>query len=420
MKKILTLLLSLCFFLPLRGQDTITLAQCYQLVQKHYPVLLQNPLLKQQLALALKNLNARYLPSLSLQAQATYQSDVTSLPLKLPGMDIPEVAKDQYRAVVDVQQLIFDGGSVRRQKKIQKTTSALLLQKQKITFHQLRKQLNEWYETVLITQAREKTLNLQHSNLEQQLQKIKSAIKNGIALSSQSDELKAALLQTEQQLRNLKAQLHSSLQALSLVTGKPLGDSVYLKLPETPTTDIKESIQRPELKQFSLKSQLLEQQSSLLKVNNLPKVSAFAQGGYGRPGLNMLNNDFDWFYMAGIRLKWNIWDWNQTQRKQRSLQIDARKLQLEKDNFLLQTNIALSQALSIIHSLEQSIQKDKQIVQLRNKIRKTASSRLMHGVITPTEYLIKLNDETAAHIQQKEHIIQLRFAQLNYQLLKNN
>jgi hypothetical protein len=101
------------------------------------------------------------------------------------------------------------------------------------------------------------------------------------------------------------------------------------------------------------------------------------------------------------------------------LQLDAQQLNLQKDNFLLQTNVDLAQEWSEIGSLEDDIKKDEQIVSLREKIRKTASSQLAQGVITPTEYLIQLDDETTARIQQQAHIIQLRFAQLNYQLLKS-
>lgn len=403
-----------------QNRDTLTLRQCYQLAQKHYPVLQQDPLLKQQLALTLKNLNTRYLPGLSLQAQATYQSEVTSIPFKLPGMDIPEVPKAQYRAALNVQQLIYDGGTISKQKNLQQTATALSLQQQEITFHQLKKQLNEWYTTVLITQAKEQALTLQQYNLTQQIKQTEAAIKNGAALPSQSDELRVALLQAGQQLSTLEANHKAGIKALRLVTGASLSDTVHLTLPEEPAMHISDSIQRPELKHYTLQDQLLQQQSSLLKVKTLPKINAFVQGGYGRPGLNMLNNDFDWFYMAGIKFNWNLWDWNNKNRKQRSLQLETERLHLKKNNFLLQTNIALSNALSKIHSLEKNLQKDKQIVRFRHKIRKTASSQLTHGVITPTEYLIKLNDETNANIQQQIHIIRLRFSKLNYELLKNN
>ncbi len=409
------------FGLPFQGRgqtsQKLTLQRCYELAEAHYPLLQQDSLLKQQLALARKNLSTHHLPQLSLQARVTYQSDVTTIPLKLPGMEIPEVAKDQYQGLLDIQQLLFDGGSTEKQKALQQVKTALALQQQQLTFHQLKRQLNDNYAGLLIIQAKKKTLLLQQATLEQQLKQTRAAVQRGVALPSRSDELYVALLKVKKQIRLLQTNHQSGLQVLSLLTGKKLNTRTRLVLPEKKSASPNAPISRPELKIFSLQNRLYEQQSALLK--NSPKLSAFIQGGYGRPGLNMLNNEFDWFYMAGIRLHWDLWDWHAQKRKQESLQIDARRLQLKKENFMLTTHIQLARALSEIQALEENINKDKQIVQLQNKIRATASSQLAHGIITPTEYVIKLNNETAARIQQHIDLIRLRFARINYQLLKH-
>ncbi len=403
---------------PGRGQtnEKLTLQACYERAKAHYPLLQQDTLLKQQLALAQKNLEVRYLPRLTLQGRATYQSDVTTIPVKLPGMEIPEVAKDQYQGLLDVSQLLFDGGTVRKQKALQQVKTALALQAQKITFHQLKKRLNDNYAGLLIIQAKKNTLLLQQATLEQQLKKTRAAVQNGVALPSRSDELQVALLKVKKQIRSLETAYQGGLRVLSLLTGKQLNPRTRLVLPEKTPTSPADRISRPELKIFALQNQLFEQQSALLK--HTPKLSAFVQGGYGRPGLNMLNNEFDWFYRAGIRLNWHFWDWHEQKRKQASLQIEARRLQLKKENFMLTTHVQLARAHSDIQALEENINKDKQIAQLRHQISTTASAQLAHGIITPTEYLIKLNNETTARIQQHIDLIRLRFARINYQLLK--
>ncbi len=407
------------FHLHAQDENRLDIETCYRLAQAHYPVLQQDHLLQEQLDIALKNINSHYLPQASLQGQATYQSDVTSIPVKIPGMDIPEAAKDQYRATLHLQQLIYDGGNTKRQKQIQKTQNNISIQRQAITFHQLKIQLNKLYAGILLTKARINAVRTRQSGLGKQLQLAEASVKNGVALPSHADELRVALLQGSQQLNALQADRRAGIRALSLITGKTLSDSILLVLPQKINIDLKQEIERPELRQFALQTKLLGHQSSLLDAGSRPQISLFADGGYGRPGLNMLNDHFDWFYMAGIQLQWHLWDWNKKKRQQHILKLDAKKIELQKENFLLQTETALSRALSKIQMLEENIQKDEQITRLRKKISKTAASQLVHGTITPTEYLIKLNNETAAQIQQQSRLIQLRFAQLDYQLLKN-
>jgi hypothetical protein len=48
--------------------------------------------------LEIEAINKAKLPTIDLNAQATYQSDVTSLPISLPNVTVNPPNKDQYRA----------------------------------------------------------------------------------------------------------------------------------------------------------------------------------------------------------------------------------------------------------------------------------------------------------------------------------
>src|SRR5680860_1697687 len=98
------LLLMLIFILPftVAAQETITLDECFDLVTENYPLAKQSSLLENQVQLDIEALQKGKLPKLDINAQATYQSDVTSLPLQLPNITIEPPNKDQYRATLDV------------------------------------------------------------------------------------------------------------------------------------------------------------------------------------------------------------------------------------------------------------------------------------------------------------------------------
>lgn len=79
--KIWTLLLVIIFVPMLKAQDSITLENCYVLSRQNYPLLKQQRILETIKDYTIENLSKGYLPNLSINGQASYQSDVTELPL---------------------------------------------------------------------------------------------------------------------------------------------------------------------------------------------------------------------------------------------------------------------------------------------------------------------------------------------------
>src|SRR5689334_10540852 len=115
--KFLKLSIPLIFFAHVQGiSQTITLNQVQEQARKNYPSLKQRNLISQSAGLNVSNLNKNYLPQVSLNGQASYQSDVTKIDVDVPGFKFDAPAKDQYKVTADVNQLIFDGGATKNQK----------------------------------------------------------------------------------------------------------------------------------------------------------------------------------------------------------------------------------------------------------------------------------------------------------------
>src|ERR1044071_5840819 len=78
-----------------QDQGPLNLQKAYDLAQKNYPVTKQSGLIEQTASLTIDNLSKGYLPQVTLSGQATYQSDVTRVPVNLPGFTIESPSKDQ-------------------------------------------------------------------------------------------------------------------------------------------------------------------------------------------------------------------------------------------------------------------------------------------------------------------------------------
>jgi outer membrane protein TolC len=93
-----------------KAQTTLTIQDCYSLAKANYPLLKQRDLITKSKEYTVQNASKGYLPQLSINGSATYQSEVTAIPISIPGMNVPTLSKDQYKLYAEVNQTAYDGG----------------------------------------------------------------------------------------------------------------------------------------------------------------------------------------------------------------------------------------------------------------------------------------------------------------------
>ena len=415
--KQLLIVLTLFFTLLSTAQQSITLEYCYNLVTENYPLAKQSALFQAQNKLDEEVISTSKLPQLSLDAQATYQSDVIELPISIPGVDIESLNKDQYRATLSVNQLIYNGGLTDASLNLK---SAQLKTKQKqveVSLYQLKQRINQLYFSILLTQESELLLNAKKEQLKAKLKEVKSGIKYGSVLPASDKILEAELLTINQQFQELRSNKAVLTETLSSLINQTLSKETVFQNPLVETV-LSSELKRPELELFQLKKDEIENSEKLLSKQNAPKLLGFATGGYGNPGLNMLDNSFQTFYTVGIKLNWNVFDWNSNKKQRESLAINKDFIENETEIFKLNTNIALNQQQKEIDKIESFITSDLEIINLRKDVLKSADSQLKNGVITSSAYITELTNLYEDENTLIKHNIQLQLAKANYNVIK--
>ena len=418
MKKIhflLFLFLSLTIF----SQEKLSLEECYNLLNKNYPLTQKSTLLEQQNALDLAVINTENLPKLEFAAQASYQSDVTHLPISIPNMTIEQPNKDQYKATVSVNQLIYAGGFVKAKTEAKNADLKTNLKQVEVNVYQLKKQVNQLYFSILFQQEKKALLTSKKELLEAKLKEVKAGVKYGVLLPSSDSVLEAELLKITQQFIEIESNKTSLFETLSNLIGTTLNASSSLENPETIKSESNE-INRPELDLFQLKKEQIDTNETLLSKQNAPKIMSFATGGYGNPGLNMLDNSFQPYYLVGVKLNWTVFDWNANKKQRESLKINKEIVDTEESVFKLHTNIELDQTNAEINKISAFIPTDNSIITLQKNILKTTESQLKNGVITAAAYLTELTNLYEAENNLSTHKIQLLLAQTNYNTTKGS
>lgn len=417
MKNILFILLVAFVKVNAQNFSGLSLSKAYELAKQNYPLVKQRDLVKQTADININNLSKGYLPQLAVSGQATYQSEVTEIKVPIPGINIESPAKDQYRLLADVNQLVYDGGVIKQQQNIQQLNENVEQQKIEVELYKIKESINQLYLGVLFLDEQLKQVDLVKEDLNTGAKKVEAQVNNGVAFKSSLNILKAELLKTDQRKIELKTSRKGLIDVLSLFINQTLDENVLFEKPVVAETVLSNEIQRPELNLFSSQEKLLYSQDKLIDSKNLPKASVFVQGGYGRPGLNFLKNDFDFYYTTGVRLTWAL-SGLYTQKKEKQLvEVNKKMVDVQKGIFLLNTNTALKQQQSEIDKLQQLIATDTGIINLRESVKDAAKAQLENGVISANDYLREVNAEDQVRQSLITHQIQLLQAQIKYQTI---
>ena len=420
MKKIFLLTLMLLSFDFAKAQAQITLEECYSKARENYPLIKQKEYIAQSKDYSVSNIWKGYFPQITINGQATYQSDVTSIPISLPGIKTESLTKDQYKAYADVSQVVYDGGIMSSQAGLQKSLADVDDQKLEIELLKVKERVNQIYFGVFLLDAQLLQIDFVKNDLNASLSKLNSAFENGTALKSSVDVLKAELLKTNQKEIELNTSRIAFLQMLGLLINQELDESTKLEQPIANNIASEVEINRPELKLFSSQQSMIDKQDGLTISKILPKASLFFQGGYGKPTLNMLQNEFDWFYITGARLTWSLSNLYSYGNEKEINEINKKNIEAQKETFILNTNITVKQQLEEIEKLKKLIYVDKEIIDLRTSVKEAAKSQLENGVITSSDFIRELNAEDSAKQNLAIHTIQLLLAQYNYYLTIGN
>jgi outer membrane protein TolC len=399
------------------GQEKISLETCYVLAQKNYPLAKQNDLLAQQNELDLAIIQTGKLPKFDFLIQSTYQSAVTEMPIPQPGVENPNLY--QYKSNLTANQLIYGGGKIDATANV-KSAELKTQQKQlEVSLYQLKKQVNQLYFSILNLQEKRALLLAKKNQLSAQIKEVKAGIEFGTILPSSDAVLEVAVLNIDQEITELDINKTTMIETLSKLIGSEIDTNITFDNP-TVISNIAAEISRPELELFQLQKEQIETSENLISKQNLPEIVGFGAVGLGNPGLNMIENAFKTYYWVGVKLNWDVFDWNANKKERQSLLINKDIVDSEAEAFNLNTNIELNQQLAEISKIEAFIKTDGEIIDLRKKIENTAAAQLKNGVITSSAYMVEFTNLYEAENILNTHKIQLLLAKANYNVTKGN
>lgn len=376
----------------------VTLESCYAMAMQYYPTSGQTEVLDNIYAESLQRINGLWQPQIMLNTQATYQSDVTHVPISFPGIDIPGLSKDQYKATIDLSQVLYDGGVTKQQKSIQEANTTVEKNKVQVDLYALKEKINTLFFAILLADAQREQIDNTKLALYYKEEKIKSGITYGVATQMDLDIFRSERLKLDRQETELMSMRNTAVKTLSLLTGSSMGNDSYFITPEAPA-QVNTKMNRPELALFEAQEMLLQRKADFSAAMDLPKISVFAQGGYGKPGLNFLDDEFAFFYIAGIKLQYPIWTGNVKKHDATMYTYNKSIVDMQRNAFLLQTQVDYTRAQESADKYHEMLSMDIEQVDLKTSILQAADAQLENGTITAKDYVSYVYDKSNAELQ---------------------
>jgi outer membrane protein TolC len=404
----------LFFLLPDQGYGqtaSISIDSCYRWARQNYPLLKRSELILKSNEYSLSNLSKGYLPQVSFSAQGSYQSDVTGISIQ--GFNIEPLSKDQYKAYVDLNQPIFDGGTISAQRKIQQANAELEAANLEKELYAIKERINQLFFGTLLLKEQIQQNEILIQQLDETRKRVEGRLSNGTAYRSDVEQVRSSILLQQQRGYELEAGIENYLQMLSAFIGRKVTDPMSLVRPVELQVDNSEMNSRAELKVFDMQNELLRSQLSLVNSKTLPKLSLFGQGGYGRPGLNLLKNEFDWFYLGGLRLNWSISSLYTSRKEKSVIAIQQKQNEVQRETFLFNNGLSLSQIKSEASKIAKLVNNDDEIIMLKESIAKSSKAKYDNGVISLNDYLKDLTDLNSARQNKAVHEVQALLNQYN-------
>jgi len=424
MRRYFIIILLLAGWASAGAQSLVTLEACYGAAQANYPLLKQKEILAQSKALEIENLKLnRQLPQLAINGQATWQSQVTKLPIEMPGLAIPTLSKDLYRVTLDASYALYDGNLTQLQVEVQRASTATAQQQVEIELNHLKEQVSSLFLNALLTDESRAITQALRNELNNRLEKIQSNVRFGTVAPMDADALQAELLSARQRLAQLDAARRGLRESLAILTALPIADSTELvvgALDSPSDAGNGAALARPEFRLYQAQRSLYDAQFQLMAGKTKPRLSLFAQGGGGRPGLNFLSNEFTGFFLGGLRLNWNLSSFYSLTNDRQMITLNRQGVDIRQATFERNLSLQLRQQQTEIDKLTAQLATDAEIVALRGRVRRAAAVQLDNGSIAARDYTTELNAENQAQLSQKLHELQLLQARIQYRTLLGN
>ena len=400
------ILIALLLFAPLALRTQLTLDSCKQKAHDNYPMIKQYALLDRSHDYTVDNIAKAWLPQLSATGGVGAYTDLLDIPAQAQAL-AGSTKNWTVGALVSVQQQIYDGGQTKAKKDIARAETEVNRRNVDVSMYDINERVEQLFFGILLLDEKLKQNRLLQKDLGISERQVADMMKGGLANASDLDAVKVEEVQCRQSEASLTATRQAYVRMLGYFIGEELSESTVLTAPNEEAAAGSEASARPELQWYAARQSLLSYQRKQLDTRLMPTVKAFGAAMVHTSIADMMHNTFA---AAGVTISWNIGALYTRKNDLRKLQVEADRIDAERQTFLFNNRLQADETQGRIASLKKQIDLDNEAVALRESIYSKSMKKVRLGTETVNEMLRDAIAVSQARQQQSLHQIQLQQA----------
>jgi outer membrane protein TolC len=393
-----------CLSIGLAGEvlaQTLTLDSCYSMALRNYPLVKQYDLIEQTREYTLSNASKAYLPQVSLTGIAGYVFASGSGDVKFIG-------------IAQVNQTIWDGGATKAQKKMIAAAAESEKANLEVSLYDLRSRVNQLFFGILLIDEQLSQVEQHEKVLSNNFSRIQKLNENGMAYQTDLDEIDVEQRKLNQQRTEYRYVRQGYIRILSLMTAANINEHTKLEKPAISNPFADATITRPELKFFESQRLSIYSEDERRKVDLMPKVGVLGIGALLTPEVALGPTSLSTIGVLGLNASWSINGLYRNANLKKLNQLSINKVDLQQKNFVFNTNLQVTQTKANIEKQQAILTEDKEIVDLRKRIREGYQAKHNNGVASLLDLLDATEKENEAKTQMALHEMQLLMSFYEY------
>jgi outer membrane protein TolC len=413
--------------LPLLAGDSVSLPDAVKAGLSRSPSV-QSKILEESRLLHLRRFaEKRRLPSFTAGASYQYQSErmVLSIPEQTiaPGITSPGLERSvgtfhTCDVKVGLTQPLYTGGRLKGAVERARLLESIARNETEWERAVYAGEIKASFFRYLLYKQKKTSMMRLHESLSIHLTRLEKLYQEGLAPRSEVLEARKRMGETEIQLDELNHSIESEAIHFHRLCGIQAGsvDSTYQEraIPE-PEAGRYFRDRHPFLRAMNRRIELACIEERITRGKYLPELMGYAEFHYGRPGINMFEDQWMSYAVGGVRVSMSLFNWNQKKHETAVPQIARKQIEQEEAEFTDSVNERLDQLYARLDALDTETARLERMIEYARDDAALKARLYEENQIPHTDYLAAMTEYEKYESMRYErlHEIQLTRVSIN-------
>jgi outer membrane protein TolC len=398
-----------------------TLERCIETALENHPTLKIKETESRMADEQWRQARAARLPAIELQANARYQSTVpelsippvsispdgqTSIPV-FQGLSRSLGSHDQEDIQLNVTQPVFTGFQlVNRQKAARAVQDAQQVERQgaQLSLHY---QVIEAYGITLQAHKRIDVAETTVAQIQSHLEDIRNMAQQGMARHDQVLQVSVRLSRAKVALQEAQNRFALARTSLEYLIGTTLPSTWQPTEPESFAVGIsglEDAIQtgynaRSEISSLKYLRQAAEFNRRIATGSRYPSIQVFGRYGYGKPGLDFVDNDWMDYWVVGIGMQWDVYQWGKRDSRIQQAEWEKRRVSYRLEALQRSIRMDITSSWLTLGNSRDRLQMLQEVVEQAQQSYEVVRNMYQQGMARNSEVLDAQSEWSRASIQ---------------------